>query len=285
MSALPSDLLLRAGRRSALPWVIAAAAFLMALAAASALALGRSADAIAANAAGKITVSIAEGDPARRDAAAARALAILAGNKLVDRVARVDQAEVHRLVSPYLGADADIPLPALIDADLRPGVAIGAVRTALRAVSSARVDAEGEALAPLSGLIVALRRLALVVVLLSALVALLVTAMVARAALAAHAGTVETLHGLGATDAQLARLVERRTAMDALVGATLGLIAAGGVILIVGAHLGTINGSTGGAPHLPVRDWGLLMVLPVYLAGSAMMATRLTILSQLRRSI
>ncbi|PZU10942.1 cell division protein [Sphingomonas sp.] len=285
MSALPTDLLPRPGRRSTLPWLIAAVAFLMALAAAAALALGRSADAIAQTATGRITVSIVEADPAQRAAGASRALAILGKGDIARDAALVDEAEIHRLIAPYLGpGETDVALPALIDADLRPGVPIDAVRAALRPIPSARVDAEGEVLAPLRGLVSAFRRLALAVLALSASVAMLVTMLVARAALAAHAGTIETLHGLGATDMQLARLVERRTALDALAGASLGLAPAVGVILLVGGQLGALNGGAAAA-RLPVSDWGLLAILPLALALAALLATRLTILGQLRRAI
>jgi cell division transport system permease protein len=283
MSALPSDLLPRPGRRNALLWLVAAIAFLMALAAAAALALGRGADSIAEAAAGKITISIAEADPHRREAAANRALAILHGGTLVSRASRIEEAAVKRLVAPYLEGDADIALPALIDADLQPGTAIGAVRTALHPIASARVDAEGEALSPLLGLIDALRRLAVTVLLLATGVAVLVTVLVARAALAAHAGTIETLHGLGATDVQLARLVERRTALDAAAGAALGLLPAIGVIVLVGKELGALGGGTV-AVRLPIADWGILALLPLFLALAALLATRLTILGQLRRA-
>jgi cell division transport system permease protein len=285
MSALPSDLLSRTGRRNALPWLIATVAFLMALAIAAALSLGRSAETVASAAAGKITISIAEPDPARREAAAARTLAILKEGTATFGAQRVADAEIRRLVAPYLEKDGgDITLPVLIDADLRPGNPIGAVRDALHPIASAQVDAEGEALSPLLGLISALRRLALGIVLLSAAAAMLVTVLVARAALAAHAGTIETLHGLGATDLQLARLLERRTALDALAGASIGLLPAFGVILLVGGQLGALNGGDT-AQRLPAVDWGLLAILPLFLALAALLATRLTILMQLRRAI
>jgi cell division transport system permease protein len=285
MTALPSDLLSRTGRRNALPWLIATVAFLMALALAAALSLGRSADVVASAAAGRITISLAEADPARREAAAARTLAILAKGELTLRPHRVADAEVRRLVAPYLEKDGgDITLPVLIDADLRPGTGIGAVRDALQPIASAQVDAEGEALSPLLALISALRRLALGILLLSAAAAMLVTVLVARAALAAHAGTIDTLHGLGATDVQLARLLERRTALDALAGASIGLLPAIGVIILVGAQLGALNGSET-AQRLPPADWGLITILPLFLALAALLATRLTILMQLRRAI
>jgi cell division transport system permease protein len=284
MSALPSDLLPRPGRRNTLPWLIAAVAFLMALAAAAALSLGRSADTVAATATGRITVSIAEADPARRAALTGRAIAILSDRRIVRNVRRVDDSEVRRLVAPYFGNDADLALPTLIDADLLPGTPIDAVRAALHPIAAAQVDAEGEALSPLLRLIAALRRLALAVLLLAAGVAILVTMLVARAALAAHAGTIETLHGLGATDVQLARLLERRTALDALVGGSIGLLPAIGVIILVGTELGALNGGDT-AQRLPATDWGLLAILPLLLALAALLATRLTILMQLRRAI
>lgn len=283
MTALPSDLLPRPGRRSPLPWLIAAAAFLMALAAAAVLALGRSEAAIEVGVLGKVTVSIAEGDPARREAAATRAL-VLARSTGATAV-RVEQSAVRRLVAPYLGDDARaVPLPALIDVELAPGATIAGLRAALRPVSSARVDPEGDALAPLLELLGSLRRLAGAVLLASAIVALLMTTLVARAGLAAQAGTIETLHGLGATDMQLARLVERRTALDALAGGALGLALAGLAIVLLGARLSVLNGGNP-VTSVPAGDWAMLALLPLYLAVSGLYAARVTILRQLRRSL
>lgn len=285
MSALPSDLLPRPGRRSALPWLIAAVAFLMALAGAGALALGRSADRIAGMASGKVTISIGESDPVRRDAAVRRVLATLAGEALTTSARRVDAADVRRLVAPYFGPDgAGLPLPTLIDAELRRGVSLARLQRSLQAIPSVRADGEAEALKPLLALIEALYRLAVAVLLLATTVAVLVTMLAARAALAAHGATIETLHGLGATDMQLARLVERRSAVDALAGAALGLLPAAGIILLVARQLGALNGKTG-AERLPIADWSMLAILPLILAGVALLATRLTIVGQLKRSL
>ena len=51
--------------------------------------------------------------------------------------------------------------------------------------------------------------------------------LAARAALDTHRGTIEMLHLMGATDVQVARLFQRRIALDALFGGLVGFILGG----------------------------------------------------------
>ena len=54
-----------------------------------------------------------------------------------------------------------------------------------------------------------------------------VVMLAARAGLEAHRGTIEVIHMLGATDRQVARLFQRRIALDAGIGAAAGGLLAG----------------------------------------------------------
>ena len=160
----------------------------------------------------------------------------------------------------------------------------GAFEAALRRVApAARVDEHGRSLAPLAGLIGALKWLALGLVLLMAAAAAAVVMLAARAALDTYRAAIDIMHLLGATDVQIARLFQRRLALDALFGGLLGLVGAAVVILPIGRRIGTIGSELLGTVALPAASWALLLVLPLAGAGVAMLAARFTVLAALRK--
>ena len=107
----------------------------------------------------------------------------------------------------------------------------------------------------------------------------------ARAALNTHQATIDVMHHLGSSDAQIARLFQRRIATDALFGGMVGLLLASLVIFAVGDRIAEVGSDLLGSVDLPVSAWGILGLLP--LAGTllAMVAARLTILMALRRRL
>jgi cell division transport system permease protein len=202
---------------------------------------------------------------------------------------RVSDEELAELIEPWLGSgvgQTDVPIPAMIDADLSPELhaRIADVRSALAAAApSARVDDNAQWLAPLGQLVDALKWLsaALVVLMVGATAATVVLA--ARAALDTHRSTIEVLHLMGATDVQVARLFQRRIALDALFGSLVGLVAAFGVLLLIGRRVRELGSELLGSAQLPDYAWVLLLALPVAGVLLAMLVARLTILRALAR--
>ena len=272
-----------------MPWVLAIMMFLTVLAAAAGLGLGNAARSLDADIGNRITVQIVEANPDLRDAQArlaVKALGTLAG---VTAVRRVSPEEMKALLEPWLGEgglEGDLPVPAMIDAELTPDAygRLDVIRAAVREVApSARVDDNAQWLAPLARLIAALEWLAggLVLLMVGATAATVVLA--ARAALDTHRGTIEVLHLMGATDVQVARLVQRRIALDALFGGAVGLGAAALVLLVIGDRVGALGSELLGSAGLPLLSWLILVALPV---GGVLLATlvaRMTILRALGR--
>lgn len=283
MSGLQPGLLLPAQRLGALPALIAATSFLLVLAAAASLTLGRTAQAIARAATGTISIVIVDPDGPRRAAAAAKALATLRALPDVAAARPVEEAEIARLVAPYLGAGGlgDLPLPALIDVRLKAGGHADALAKALAPIATAHVSAEGESLRPLARLIGALRGVALAIMALAALATGLVAVLVARGAIEAHGDAVATLHSLGATDRQLAGLLQRRIGRDAGVGGAAGLVLAAAAILLVEARAAALGGGAIEGGGVGPSGWVVLVLLPALLAGLAILATRVAILRRL----
>jgi cell division transport system permease protein len=280
-----------AGGPRAMTWVMAIMLFLTVLAAALGLGTASGARLLERQLAGRLTVQIVEGDPARRDAAAARIATRLRALPDVARVAIVERAELTRLLRPWLGsdgADPELPVPAMIDIDLaddRPA-AIARVAAIVAQVSpAARVDRHESWMSPVSSVMTSLTLLAAAIVLLMMAATAAVVVLAARAGLETHRATIEVMHMLGSTDVQVARLFQRRIAIDAAVGGVLGGAAAIGVVAIIGGRLASLGSELIGGVALGVGDWLLLAMLPFAFVLLAILAARYSVLGALRSTL
>ena len=282
--------LLPEGRLSGpMPWVIAIMMFLTVLAAAAGLGLGTAASSLDRETGNRATIQIVEPNPDRREAEARAAVAVLGRAPGVAEVRRVGAGEMEELLEPWLGPggmEGDLPIPAMIDVELRDGARPEALRPVLAAAApSARIDDNAQWLAPLAGLIGSLRWLAAALVLLMIGATAATVVLAARAALDTHRSTIEVLHLMGATDIQVARLFQRRIALDALFGGVVGLAMAAAVLLLIGSRVGALGSDLLGSAELPWLSWALLVALPVFGVLLAMVVARGTILRALGRML
>jgi len=109
--------------------------------------------------------------------------------------------------------------------------------------------------------------------------------LAARAALDLHRATIEVLHLMGATDVQVARLFQRRIALDALFGGLIGFILAALVLIGLGQRVSALGSELLGSAAVPAPAWGILVGLPVFGVLLAMLVARLTILRALGRML
>src|SRR5205085_8399255 len=107
--------------------------------------------------------------------------------------------------------------------------------------------------------------------------------LAARAALDTHRGTIEVLHLMGATDVQVARLFQRRIALDALFGGLVGLAGGVLVLVIIGNRVGALGSELIGSAGLPLTSWLVLALLPIGGVLLAVLVARQTILRALGR--
>lgn len=275
-----------------MPWIIAIMMFLTVLAAAAGLGLGTAVHAMRADLAGRATVQVVEANAERRDQLAARSLAALRGNRDVQDATLVPTSAMAEQLRPWLGdavSSGDLPIPALIDVSLTPGdtgAKVARLRQALTRLSpSLRIEPHAAFLAPLAGLLGALGWLAAGLVLLMGLATGAVVVLAARGAHDSHRGTIEVLHLMGATDVQIARLFQRRIALDALMGGALGFSFAALVILLIGARLSATGSQLMGAVALPWTSWLILVALPVAGIILSTLAGRWTVLRTLGRTL
>ena len=274
-----------------MPWVIAIMMFLTVLAAAAGLGLAGATARLDAQIGTRITVQIVEANPDSRRAQAAAAVSAIEDLPGVVAVRPVPDSEVERLLRPWLGTgglESDIPVPALIDVDLTPEAHrnLHGLRQAIAAAApAARVDDNGQWLAPLASLIGALKWLAAGLVLLMVGATAATVVLAARAALDTHRGTIEILHLMGATDIQVARLFQRRIALDALFGGLVGFILAALILIGIGERVEALGSELLGSAQVPGPAWGILVGLPLFGVLLAMLVARLTILKALGRML
>lgn len=285
------ELMPQARMSGPIPWVIAIMVMLTVIATAGGLALRNVASAAASDLAGGITVQIVEARPEVRAAQAQQAAQVLKALPGVGEVQVIPQAEVDGLVEPWLGGaeDADIPVPALVDARLAGAATpdrIASVRAALRAkVPSARVDAQSSWLKPVFGAISSLQWLALALVLLLAMATVAAVLLATRTALGSNRDTIEIVHLLGGTDRQIARIFQRSTAVAAAEGGVAGLAAATIVIVLIGRSFAGLGAGIVGVGALRWIDWLIIACVPLAGVALAMLTARLTVLRALAKML
>jgi cell division transport system permease protein len=278
-----------------MPWVIAIMVAMTVIAMAAGLALRNTVVSAQAGLEGGLTVQIVEARPAERDAQTRAAMERLRGLSGVSAVRLVPSEEIDRLIEPWLGSDAvgakamAVPIPSLIDVQLAGRAderQVGAVRAALAPVApAARVDAQSGWLKPVYGAIASLQWLAIALVVLLAMALAAAVLMAARTALGANRETIEIVHLLGGTDAQIARVFQRSIGIDAAGGGVVGFALALVVILLLGRRFAGLGAGLVEQGALGWSDWILLAMVPVAAALLAMLTARLTVMHAVRKMV
>ena len=269
--------------RGPMPWVIAIMSFSIIIVAATGLALAGSAASLSEAIASRYSVEVADG--AQNLGAV---VATLERSPGVASIEPVPESEMRRTLERWLGPAAeaaDLPVPALVNFDARPGTDLGAVEKRVQAIApAARISAHRDKVAPLLRSMRALQWLAFGLVLLLGAAAAAAVVLAARGALDTHRFTIEVMHGIGATDLQLTHLFQRKIAIDALVGSLAGAAAGAIVLLLLASGASFVGELTGGAALPP---WGLivLLLLPLVLTGLATWVARMAVLAALRETL
>lgn len=284
------------GRMSGpMPWVIAIMVAMTAIALAAGLALGNAVSAAKAEIDGGVTVQIIEPRADVREAQAARAVEAIKTIPGVAGLRQVPQAELDALIEPWLGTGiaaatgSAIPVPALIDVRLNGPASAAQLAAIAKRVTpvapSARIDAQSNWLRPVFDAMVSLQVLAMVIVALLAGALAAAVLLAARSALGANRDTIEIVHLLGGTDAQVARVFQRSIGYDAAGGGAVGLALAMVVILTLGRRFEGLGAGLVDSGALVWSDWLILAVVPVLATLLAMLTARLTVLHALRKML
>ena len=276
-------LLPTSGVRGPVPVLIAIMTFVMVVVAAAGLALVNTSSVVKAGVENRYSIQISDGE-----ARAPAAIAVARAQPEVARVQQVPPKDLRRTLERWLGpasSEADLPIPAIVDVDMKPGADPARIGAAIeRAVPGARFVAHRSSLEPLLKALRGLTLLALGLVLLIALASAAAIVLAARGALDTNRGTIEVMHGIGATDEQLVRLFVRQIAIDALLGGVAGAAAAGLIIALILGGAGTAT-LLSGTPPLRWSDALLLVSLPLAIALLATRVARGALIRALRERL
>jgi cell division transport system permease protein len=275
-------LLATTGIRGPTPWVIAIMSFSIMIIAATGLALANSAGSLREAIESRYAIEVPNGE--QKVDALVQTLKSTPGVVSVDAV---PEAEMRQTLEQWLGPAArstDLPVPALVNFDVKPGASLAAIQQRVAAVTpGAQISAHSDRVAPLLRSMRAMQWLAFGLVLLLSGAAAAAIVLAARGALDTHRFTIEVMHGIGATDVQLTELFQRKIAIDALTGSVGGAVAGAVVILLVASgasFAGQLTGIRFGA-----MDIAVLILLPLALTVLATWVARLTVLAALRETL
>jgi cell division transport system permease protein len=283
--ASPADRrLLGGGRlRGPSPWVIAIMSFSILIVAAAGLALANTAGLVARSAESRYSMQLPGGS--RNLDVLAQAVRSAPG---VASAEAVPESEMRETLARWLGpqaASGELPVPALVNFDVRPGADIGAIERRIKSADpDATVSAHRESLGPLLMSLRSLQWLALGLVLLLATASAAAVVLAARGALDTHRFTIEVMHGIGATDVQVTNLFQRRIAIDAFIGSFAGAGTAALVLVLLASGAAFAGDLIGGA-SLTGGDFLLLLLLPLALTVLATWVARTAVLAALRQAL
>jgi cell division transport system permease protein len=178
-----------------------------------------------------------------------------------------------------------LPVPALVNFDVRPGTDLATLQKRAQGIApAARIVAHRDSVGPLLHSLVVLQVVAFGLVLLLSAAAAAAVVLAARGALDTHRFTIEVMHGIGATDLQVTHLFQRKIAIDALIGSVTGGLAAAAVLLLLAGGASFAGDLTGGAT-LGLADFIVLALLPFALTALATWVARTAVLRALREAL
>ena len=275
-----------------MPWVIAIMVALCVLAAGGALALSNLAASARGDLAGSATVQIIEADNDLRAEQARRIAGLLREDPAVTGLRMVPESEVAALLEPWLGSgeavDA-VPLPALIDLKLAAEVdddALAELETRIAAYApSARIDSQETWLAPVLDALRTLQFMALSLIGLLAFAGVAAVWLAARNALGGNRDTIEIVHLLGGSDAQIASVFQRSILLDAIAGGLLGLVLGAGAIALLANRFAALDSGMVAGGSLSAIDWVILAMVPLFAVVIAVYTARMTVLASLRKML
>jgi len=275
-----------------LPWLIAFMVFLSILAVAGMLMLYATASRWDAGVRGTFTVQVVPTEDAAADEARLNeVLTVLATAPEIARYDALDESRLMRLLEPWLGAGAergDLPLPRLIDVELKQGTDLTAANLGQRLsgrVKGVTIDDHRVWLDRLVRMIETFEALALVVLLFIVLATVGTVVFTTRTGLAIHREAIEVLHLIGAHDNYIARQFARRALGLGVLGGLLGLGLALPTLWMLAYLAASLDERLLPDIGFGLWHWGLLVALPVSVALIAMTTAKVTVLRNLARML
>lgn len=288
----------RAGADRVLPYLVAAMAFLAALALAGWVGAAQLTRHWQQGAGAVLTVQVPDpgGDTVQHGGTRiGRVLELLRGTPGIAEARALSPAELDQLLRPWLGAGSDrlaVPLPAVIAVRLAdPDIDVAPVAARLEAAApGTQTESHGVWLRRLTVLARSLQACAGLALVLVGGIAAAVIAIATRAGLAARREAIEIVHGLGATDAYIATRFAARATLLAASGGIAGTVLALPVLLTLAGMTAPFTGLQDPAQTpasilagLPPAVWLALPILPLVAALIGFATAQGTVRRWLRR--
>jgi len=281
------------GLRSALadrllPVLVGAMSFLAALAIAGTLAAAVLAAHWQGGAAGELTIQVPNPEaPAGGATREAAVLGVLLTSPGVTNPQLLGQAQVDRLLAPWLGPDVAalaLPIPAVITAGWQGPGTPDALGAALSSAAPGTLLSTGAAWAArVATLTASLQACAAVVLIIVAFIATCMVSLATRSGLAQRREAIEIIHGLGALDSDIAGRFAGRAATLAVTGAVIGTLLALPVLFWLATLAAPfVNPGPQAGPALPPGLWVALPMLPLFAALIGWGTAQLTVRGWLR---
>jgi cell division transport system permease protein len=281
-----------------LPWLIALMVYLAALALVCTMVMGRVAERWDTGLSGSITVQIPPGLVSADHPPEARGQAEVSLNKVIEILLAtpgvtgaevLEPDEIVGLLEPWLGAGAsygDLPLPTLIAVGVDPAASPNfqeLSRRLAQAVPGTVLDDHQSWLGQLLDLARSIELLAALIVVLVGASAVTMVVFATRMGLAIHSRVIELLHLIGAQDSYVAREFEAHALKLALRGGIVGLLLAVLTLALVERLFERMEAAL--LPELALLpiEWAVLALLPLVVAGVAMLTARFIVLGTLGR--
>jgi cell division transport system permease protein len=288
-SDLPLD---RDAHSRFLPWLIAFMVFLAVLALAGMLVLKDVAARWDKGVSGTLSVQLSPAQSSAEDEIyLGEALKILAAIEEIERYEVINDERLKGLLKPWLGGIGDmaeLPLPQLIDVELKPGERLDTRaledRLALR-VPGASVDDHQVWLERLVSLIRTVQGVATLVLLFIAFATIGTVVFTTRTGLAIHREAIEVLHLIGAQDTYIAGQFSKRALLLGLKGGIFGLILGVPTIAGIGYLAQRMDGFLLPSMQLQPEHWIGVGVMPLMVAAIATITARATVMRTLARML
>jgi cell division transport system permease protein len=275
-----------------LPWLVAFMVFLAALALAGALVLSGVVARGDRGVSGTLTVQVPPAGTAEEtERRTAAILDVVRRLPEAEAARALDEARLLELLSPWLGSAGqagDLPLPRLIDVELKPGarVDVRGLADRLAAVApGATVDDHRVWLERLVRLLRAVQGVAGSILGLIGIATVGMVVFATRAAIAVHRELIEVLHLIGARDSYIARQFARRALGLALKGGILGLVLAVPTIIGLGILSRRLQAGLMSELSLTPWHWAAIVALPLAAAAVATATARATVMRWLARML
>ena len=244
----------------------------------------------------KATVEIpahtVDGDPVESNQITAftqSALLVLKNNIAVQDAAIMQKDDIQKLVSPWLGDNAnlnDIPLPGLISVSFKDSAQpdIPAIEKELHEISSLiRIDTHQSWLHDVLRFTGALKFGSVLLLSIIGMITISAVAGAVKSRIAVHKDEVELLHLIGATDHYITGQFQKHTAFMTLQSAGAGTLAGLIALFLIGKIAGSMDMALLPDFSMHTGHHITLLLLPLFITGLSAFTARITVLHALRR--